>query len=486
MFSILHISDLHRSPDEPIDNDSLIAALVNDHDRYMGEISIIPPPEAVVVSGDIIQGAKLGESHWQEKVRAQYDVAASFLDQIAQRFLSGDRSRLILVPGNHDVCWNTSFSAMERIAEADYPDNIPYALAEAESPYRWNWKERALYRVADATGYGARLDAYWSFVERFYDGVPLIVDIDRSRGFQLYELDQGRVIVAAFESVYGNDCFSYSGALPIGAIGRCYLALRDLPRAPKLRMAVWHHSIQGPPRQTDYMDVAHVQEMAGHGFQLGLHGHQHVAAAATQYVHLTESQAIAVVSAGSLCAGSRDLPRGVDRQYNLVVVDEDYRHARVHVREMTDGGHFTRKTDRGFGQGYVEIAWQPPLDVAGREIDADIENERRAAFDAEKALHADNPSEVLTLLGAGPFPPGTYVRRLALEAARRTEDWNRIKAIVGDERSPEEAVLLVGALERLSQFDEAMTVLSECADLDPNTRRELEQRISIRKTMSSQ
>ena len=28
MFSILHISDLHRSRDEPVDNDSLIAALL--------------------------------------------------------------------------------------------------------------------------------------------------------------------------------------------------------------------------------------------------------------------------------------------------------------------------------------------------------------------------------------------------------------------------------------------------------------------------
>ena len=32
MFSILHISDLHRSSEEPVDNDSLLAALLADRE----------------------------------------------------------------------------------------------------------------------------------------------------------------------------------------------------------------------------------------------------------------------------------------------------------------------------------------------------------------------------------------------------------------------------------------------------------------------
>ena len=34
-FSIMHISDLHRSPRDPISNDELISALVHDRDRYL-------------------------------------------------------------------------------------------------------------------------------------------------------------------------------------------------------------------------------------------------------------------------------------------------------------------------------------------------------------------------------------------------------------------------------------------------------------------
>ncbi len=54
-FSILHISDLHRSTADPISNDELISALVGDRDRYLHESPRILPPEAIVLSGDLVQ-----------------------------------------------------------------------------------------------------------------------------------------------------------------------------------------------------------------------------------------------------------------------------------------------------------------------------------------------------------------------------------------------------------------------------------------------
>jgi len=47
LFTILHISDLHRSREEPVDNDSLIAALLCDSDRYLGETPAVPQPGAI-------------------------------------------------------------------------------------------------------------------------------------------------------------------------------------------------------------------------------------------------------------------------------------------------------------------------------------------------------------------------------------------------------------------------------------------------------
>ena len=52
----------------------------------------------------------------------------------------------------------------------------------------------------------------------------------------------------------------------------------------------------------DYMNVAQVHEMIGHGFQLGLHGHQHKSSTMTTVAHLDRVRTMAIVSAGSLCA----------------------------------------------------------------------------------------------------------------------------------------------------------------------------------------
>ena len=346
MFSILHISDLHRSRNEPVANEDLIASLLADRERYLLEEPRVPSPGAIVVSGDLIHGAAVGEQSWQSSIRAQYRVAEEFLSELCHRFLDGDRSRMILTPGNHDVCWNESYRAMKRVASRDSPRDVRAALLEPDSRYRWDWSQKRLFKISDATAYDQRMNAYWEFAERFYNGTQLVLPLDRTRGFQFFELLDRRIIAASFASVAGNDCYRDTGAIAPGAIGSCAIALQDLQRAYELTAGVWHHSVHGPPGRSDYMDVAYVKEMAGHGFQLGLHGHQHVASTMTQLIHLDETQAMAVVSAGSLCAGGPDLPRGVNRQYNLLVFDDQLDKARVHVREMGDGLQFTPQAKR--------------------------------------------------------------------------------------------------------------------------------------------
>jgi len=64
-FSILHISDLHRSPHDPISNAELVSALVGDRDRYVREDPQVPAPEVIVVSGDVIQGVPLNTVDYQ-------------------------------------------------------------------------------------------------------------------------------------------------------------------------------------------------------------------------------------------------------------------------------------------------------------------------------------------------------------------------------------------------------------------------------------
>jgi len=483
MYTLLHISDLHRSPTEPVDNATLLAALLNDQDRCRSETPEIPSPDAIVVSGDIIQGARIGQDNWQRVIQEQYEAAEDFLCNLTAKLLNGDRSRLILVPGNHDVCWNTAYGAMQRVPDDDpVRKNIRRALDQPGSDLRWSWSNLDLFRISAPDVYARRMEAYWAFLKRFYSGVTLTSPIESGRGFQLFDLAQGRIVVAAFDSIDGNDCFAYSGGFAPGVVGRCYLELRDRLVQPTLKLGVWHHSVQGPPRHDDYMDVSEVYSLAGHGFQLGLHGHQHVAAASAYYVHRHQAQEMAVVSAGSLCAGAHELPRGVNRQYNVVVIRDDYLGARLHVREMGDGGHFSRKTSAEFVQGFVEIEWQPPLDPAGRVVDVGVANERSAVERAEAALGRKDADTALAILKKVRLPAGSHARRLAAEAANRVEDWKFLVELVQQPTSQEEVTLLVSALMKSGELSAAKLALAG-ANLDPATAAALGNRIDVMQKM---
>ena len=109
------------------------------------------------------------------------------------------------------------------------------------------------------------------------------------------------------------------------------------------------------------MDVAPVHELIGHGFRLGFHGHQHLAEANAQKIHLPEEEAVAISSAASLGAGRMELPTGANRGYNLVVIDDQYTSCRVHVRELIQGNQFGRYT-RGLFKvdGYAALHWKLP------------------------------------------------------------------------------------------------------------------------------
>jgi hypothetical protein len=486
VFTLLHISDLHRSPHDPIENASLLGALLADQDRYLIETPMVPKPDAAIVSGDIIQGVRLGAASHAAELSKQYDVAYDFLSGLAERFFDGDKSRVVIVPGNHDVCWNTAHEAMTQLIDEDPPYAAQAELFQASSNLRWDWKSRTIFKINDTDLYRKRLDAYWQFIERFYAGVALKYPIDSQRGFNLFELDGGRIVVAALESVHGNDCFCRQGAIERSVLGACSLAIRDLPQQPILRLAAWHHSFQGPPHGDDYMDIAAVQEMVGNGFRLGFHGHQHQADAAAYAIHLPEELSMAISSAGSLCAGARELPRGINREYNIVVIDDAYANARVHVREMTQGNHFGR-CGRGIFRvdGFTELRWVLPASRTGA-APPDLKNFANATIlRAEEALANGQPSAAVELLASlGPGITG-HARTLFVQAATAAGEIERVISVINPPTNVNEFVALCGAFIAGGMLTEAETLLDSANDfgIDASTQDGLRVKINLKMMM---
>jgi hypothetical protein len=446
MFSILHITDLHRAKGDPISNSELLSALISDRERYEREDPPIRPPDAIVVSGDVIQGVGLNAADYQRELANQYDAGFDLLASLTDRFLDGDRSKVVIVPGNHDVDWNVAFASMEPVADHDMPAGLPGALYEPSSPYRWDWKSRQLYRIKDATAYGQRLAAFWNFFERFYAGTTGLLRVVSWSDANLYSLDDGRIGIAAFNSCASNDCFAFHGEIPREVVAQAHLDLKD--RGPwRLRIAVWHHDIEGPPHRSDYMDPEIVRGMIGRGFRLGLYGHQHRTQITPQHANLPDRETMAIASAGSLCAGWRELPTGARRGYSIVEIRDDFCGARVHVREMTFANLFSRAALNDFGgRSFVDLKWTTPLDAAGRPEDPIGEKQTVVMRQAEDALRRlGDPAEALRLLGTIDAGSDPFGRRLMVEAARLKGDAVTLAEAIGNPRTIEEVVLRFGA-----------------------------------------
>jgi len=422
MYSLLHISDLHRSPSDNITNAELISALVSDRIRYVRENPPIRAPDAIVVSGDLIQGVPLDTPCATLQLEEQYATAFSFIEDLADRFVDGDRSRVIVVPGNHDIDWVVSRSAMELVPPDQVPENLGSELYRADTPYRWDWKRRELFRISKRAVYDQRLDAYWRFFAKFYAGVNGLLRVSSGHPANLYSLLDGRIGVAAFNSCHGNDCFAFHGSIPRKIVAQAHLDLMDSGDFEML-IAVWHHNVEGPPYRTDYMDVDIVRGMIGRGFRLGLYGHQHRAEAVPIQIHLAQRETMAVVSAGSLCAGARELPVGANRGYNVIEIDSNLRGARVHGREMSVSNLFcpSRRAALG-GASYVDLAWDPPADLAGRTIDGSRTRLEATIVRAENELKTGFPQTAKALLFPIVEELPDFGRKLLLEAARRTGD----------------------------------------------------------------
>lgn len=479
MISVLHLSDLHRAADDPISNDELLVALSTDRARYTRASTPIKAPDAIVVSGDIIQGVGLGHPDPTNELNAQYEVAEQFLAMLADEFLGGDRSQLVIAPGNHDVDWNMARSAMTAVPEGEVIR--PAEAMRIGSRMRWCWKERRFFLIENLSLYSQRFNSYWDFVERFYAGVSGIPKISRTAPYSLFSLAGGRVGVAAFNSCHWNDCYAFHGAIDRPAVAAAHRQMRDFPF--QLWMAVWHHSVHGIPYRNDYMDVDQVQDMIGYGFRLGLHGHQHKHQVTPAQVHLPESETMAIVSAGSLCAGPKELPTGYFRQYNIVELNDNLLSARVHVRQMETAHLFSpsHMTSVG-GKTFVDITWSPQLEQP-------IISSPKAStiLEAERLLHTGRAREAAQMLALEFSAIEDYGRSIYLSAAVKAELWDDLAVKLEKPKNISEFFALIEALDRLRRSNDALQAIKDHAKnlgIPESQQRELIRRINARGGLS--
>lgn len=330
--SVLHISDLHRDPDNPIRNDVLLDSLENDRRHYAAEETpAVRSPDLIIVSGDIIQGIRPDAPDPEKGLREQYQEALDYLGRLTDRFVGGDPNRVIVVPGNHDVSAYHFEKSLRRVDVL--PDRKKGLVTQLFSPgslLRWSWSGFELYEIADQALYAQRLAAFAEFYAAFYKGAHTY-DLDPARQLDIFDFPAFDLTVAGFSSCHNNDLFNKQGTIHPACIADAGNRLRQPSLKDRLRIAVWHHNAEGLPAHSDYMDPDLIQNLIDRGFSLGFHGHQHRPQFLnTRFRHGIDRK-ITIISAGTLCGGASFR---YSRAYNVVELDTGTRTGRLHVREM--------------------------------------------------------------------------------------------------------------------------------------------------------
>ena len=246
MPTLLHISDLHRTSKPRLNNDELLSAIASDAARWSGEG--IPKPDLVVVSGDLIQGASIDTSDPDSEIVDQYTEAGDFLRRLAAEFVDSDRSRMVIVPGNHDVNWGRARSAMKPLATC--PTGIADKALRAGSGLRWNWSEQQAYEISERGLYDSRFEHFRQFQADFYAGLEPNPLAHGDSPIVFVEYPSLGLVIAGFASWHGNDCFCHVGEIDSASLAASRKLLSG-SKAP-LAVAVWHHGILGGPRTHDY------------------------------------------------------------------------------------------------------------------------------------------------------------------------------------------------------------------------------------------
>jgi hypothetical protein len=174
---------------------------------------------------------------------------------------------------------------------------------------------------------------------------------------------------------------------------------------------------------------------------------------------------MAVVSAGSLCAGHGELPTGAFRQYNILEIDEHFSSVRVHVRTMAVANLFSRGRLMDFGDtSFADLDWEPPRNLMGGKVDTKTARLAVIINEAEMASKTGNSAQTVKLLSSVETPPGSYERQLLISAAYSTENWQVVIERTSHPFTIEELIYRVEAFSRLNKTANALATLDKFAN----------------------
>ena len=441
--SILHLSDLHRNQTAPIRNSPLLESLRCDRDRYSTQSPSIRNPDLVIVSGDIIHGVKGDDGEAEANLAKQYAEAKEFLAELANVFLDGNRSKLVIVPGNHDV---SAYHLLQSLVDVAIPTSskkkgFARELLKPNSDVRWSWEELKFFKIDKPDTYKKRMEAFCNFYNDFYSGLGKTYDLDPEKHYGIFDFPEFDLTIVGFSSCHNNDIFNKQGMINPVCIGNVGKELRKPSFANRIRIATWHHNTEGMPMQFDYMPPELLQSLIDQNFCIGFHGHQHKPQYMNKRFEYGGERKIVVLSAGTLCGGPAFR---FSRSYNLVELDTVELRGKLHLREMQNDNLELPIWSMGVVKGnsaktHLEFEFDAPTEANfNTTVLQDLDR-------AQELIGEDKLDQAIEILEPL-VKADDLARRILLECVVEKEDTDKLARLFDPPQSEQEIIHLVDAL----------------------------------------
>lgn len=361
-FSILHISDLHKGENANLDD--LYYSLTADCDAYTSQG--IAKPSIIVVSGDLVEGANSDNAN--EIINKQYHETEIFLNKLIGYFLDGDKRRIVIVPGNHDVNWAISEQSM-KVSTNDRSSDFK-KWRGGHPLIRWSWKDYCFHIVNDIGLYKNRFSNFVEFYNRFYSGIYSL-PLDSEEHASIIDIPSCNVTFVGFNSCCELDHLNSGGKIRPTALTSISEELKFYNKMGRFLIGVWHHHISGLPSENNYLDYRILHAMMDSGIKVGLFGHQHISQVISEYYNLNHKDSMVLISSGSLYGNQEQMPNGQTRQYNVIEFEsnEDTVNLSLHVRKDISSLYDIPHWEEGEIATYEKRVYTKSIPIMNRSID---------------------------------------------------------------------------------------------------------------------
>lgn len=445
-FSILHISDLHQDLRDEIPNTWLLDSLARDIERFSTSDPAILRPSVCIVSGDIVYGISGTAPNSATELTRQYTLAHDFLVELCDKFFDGDRDRVVILPGNHDVDYSQVIASGAFVPVPAAPEEKRRLVSELFSPnsnLRWTWGRIEFFRIDDTTKYNNRLKSFADMYERFYLG-RRTYPLDPQTQYDIFDYPSLGLSVVALNSCHNNDPMNRAGSINPTAMAAAYRQIRNPSRSGWVIAATWHHNFAGGLFHEDFLDPGFLQLLIEGGASLGFHGHQHRSDCFDERYKLGDKpRKITIVSAGTLCAEPKGLSPGVPRSYNVVELDTEAWRGKVHLRQMVNQMQSMPVWGPGLfvdtNASFMNFDLSRPVSSRPPNLDVELALERASDF-----LGKAQWTDVLIELKNHHNHP--MARRMLVRSLQELRDDRLTIETLREPQSLEESVLVGGAI----------------------------------------